>query len=334
MTDHATAEDPVALGIIGCADIAIRRVLPALARVAGIRLVACASRDLTKAQAVADRFGGEPVLGYDRLLERRDVQAVYVPLPAAHHAEWVGRALSAGKHVLAEKPLTTSCRRSAELVSQARTAGLVLHENYMFVHHSQHRRVRQLLAEGAIGQPRSLTATFAVPPRPPGDIRLQPELGGGALLDVGGYPLRLAQLLLGDDWQVTGAHHDRDRRLGVDLDGGALLRRPDGVTAHLSYGMRHEYTSGYELLGSAGRLRMTHAFTPPPDHSPTVWLERGGDSQRVPLTPDDQCANTLAAFVTAVRAGDVAGAAGPILAHARLLKQIGDHAARTEGDQR
>ncbi|GAA4689044.1 Gfo/Idh/MocA family oxidoreductase [Streptomyces chumphonensis] len=321
------------LGVLGCADIAVRRMLPAVSRTPGVTLAAVGSRDAAKAAAVTARFGGAPVTGYAEVLARPDVDAVYVPLPAALHATWVRRALAAGKHVLAEKPLTTDAAATAALVAQARAAGLVLLENHLFVHHPQHRLVRRLLAEGAVGRPRAVSAAFTVPRRPAGDIRLRPELGGGALLDVGCYPLRAASLLLGSPLTVVGATAYTDPRYGVDVAGAALLRRPDGVTAQLTFGMDHHYTSRYEVLGTEGRLRLDHAFTPPADHRPTVVIERPDGVERVPGEPFDQCAGTVGAFVRAVTSR--AGTAGEAInRQAELIAAVQRTASDAAGGDR
>ncbi|HEX6967815.1 MAG TPA: Gfo/Idh/MocA family oxidoreductase [Micromonosporaceae bacterium] len=299
----ATGHPPVRLGLIGCADIALRRVLPAVARLPGVELTAVASREAARAAAVAQRFGGEPVVGYAKLLRRPDVDAVYLPLPTGLHAEWIRRALAAGKHVLAEKPLTTSARETAELVAIARDRGLVLMENYMFVHHSQHATVRRMLEEGVIGELRAFSATFTIPPRPPTDIRYAAELGGGALLDVGGYPVRAAQLFLGGDLVVVGAYLRHDPDVGVNVGGAALLATSDGVTAQVAFGMEHMYTSSYQLHGSAGRILVEHAFTPPAAHRPVVRIDRQDHVEQFVLPGDDQYLAAVAAFVTAVTAG-------------------------------
>ncbi|TDB69965.1 Gfo/Idh/MocA family protein, partial [Micromonospora sp. KC721] len=168
MTGHRTAAPyrPVRLGLLGCADIALRRVLPAVAALDSVRLTAVASRTMAKATAVAERFGGVPIAGYDQLLARADIDAVYIPVPTGLHATWIRRALAAGKHVLAEKPLTSCQADTADLVATAEKAGLVLMENYMFVHHGQHAAVRRLVTGGAIGELRSFSATFTIPARP------------------------------------------------------------------------------------------------------------------------------------------------------------------------
>lgn len=312
----------LSLGLLGCADIAIRRVLPAVARVPGIRLAAVASRSLDRARQVTGQFGGQPVAGYAELLARDDIDAVYLPLPPQLHAEWTGRALAAGKHVLAEKPLTTSLADTTRLIVAARAAGLALMENVMFVHHGQHAKIRELVRDGAIGEPRAFAATFAVPPRPPGDIRLRPDLGGGALLDTGGYPIRAAQLHLGGGLSVAGAVLRHDAELGVDTGGSALLRGPDCVAAHVTFGIEHQYRSVCELLGTAGRLVVEHAFSPPADHRPVLHLVDGRHGQRtVVLDPEDQVANTVAAFVRAAAAGVVPDAE-VLLAQAQLVEEV------------
>jgi NDP-hexose-3-ketoreductase len=311
------AANRIGLGVLGCADVAARRVLPAVAATAGITLTAVASRTPAKAQAFATRFGAAAVHGYDRLLAREDVDAVYLPLPSGLHGHWIARSLAAGKHVLAEKPLTTELDETARLVVQARRAGLVLRENYMFVHHRQHDEVRRRLADGQIGGLRSFAATFAIPARAPDDIRYRRELGGGALLDVGGYPLRAALHFLGPDLEVAGASLSYDERLGVDVAGGVLLRRADGVTAQLTFGLDHRYTSAYQLLGSTGSLSVDHVFTTPAHHQPVIRLDRQERGEQVVLASDDQYTASVAAFVHAVERGDLAD--DTILAQADLL---------------
>ena len=207
--EHGSAAAPVRLGVLGCAEIAWRRVLPAVEVTPSVELAAVASRDPAKARAFAERFGGDAVTGYDALLTRDDLDAVYVPLPVGLRRTWVTRALEAGLHVLSEKPLTTGHDTSAALVAEAGRRGLTLLENFAFRHHGQHHEARRLLDAGAIGSPRALMCEFGVPEREPGDIRYDPALGGGALLDVGVYPLGLAQFMLGSDLRLRGAVLDR-----------------------------------------------------------------------------------------------------------------------------
>ncbi|MFD1277037.1 Gfo/Idh/MocA family protein [Streptomyces kaempferi] len=136
------------VGVLGCADIAGRRMLPSMARQPLVEVSAVASRSLDRARAFTDRFGGTPVAGYARLLERADVDAVYVPLPPELHAQWTLRALEAGKHVLCEKPFALRQADADKAVALARERGLLLMESFMFLHHSQHAHVRRSWTTG------------------------------------------------------------------------------------------------------------------------------------------------------------------------------------------
>ncbi|WP_037647238.1 Gfo/Idh/MocA family protein [Streptomyces flavidovirens] len=323
MAEPVAANPPLRIGVLGCADIARRRLLPAFAGAPDTEVAAVASRDGRRAAAVARRYGCVPVEGYAELLAMDSVDAVYVPLPVALHAPWTEAALRAGKHVLAEKPLTTDPAATRRLLSLARTRGLVLMENVMFLHHPQHIRVRELLDDGAIGELRSFSARFGVPRLPAGDIRHAPELGGGALLDIGIYPARAAAYFLGSPLSVAGAVLERGSYAAVETSGTALLRSKRGVTAQLAFGMDHGYRSSYELWGSAGRITLERAFTPPPDHRPVIRLKRGGRAEEIVLEPADQVSRTVRAFAAACRAG-LAGApdAQACMEQAELLDGI------------
>jgi len=312
----------VRMGVIGCADIALRRMLPAMAASADVELVAVASRDPHKARQAAQRHGCAAVHGYAQLLAREDVEAVYVPLPAALHEVWVEAALLRGKHVLAEKPLTTDPARTAELLALAAARGLALVENVLFVHHGQHAAVLGLVREGAIGETRSLHAAFAVPALPDGDIRYRPELGGGALWDVGVYPVRAALHLLGPDLVVAGALLSSEAGREVDTSGAALLHDRAGTVAQLTFGIGHAYRSGYELRGTEGRITLERAFTPPAGHRPVLRLERGTRSEDITLDAEDQVANALTAFAAAVRTGGAYRGRDVVLRQALLLDAI------------
>lgn len=318
----------IGVGVLGCADIAWRRMLPAFQANPHVRVVAVASRTGERAAKFAAEFGCDAVEGYQGLLDRDDVDAVYLPLPPGLHAKWIRRALDGGRHVLTEKPATTSARDTAELVALAGAGGLVLMENFMFLHHSRHDRVLRLLADGAAGELRSFHSTFTMPARQAGDIRLSAELGGGALLDNGAYPVRMAQLLLGPDLTVAGAHLTTDPRHGVDVAGSALLYRSDGVAAQLTFGMDHHYVNDYHVHGSGGRLSVDRAFTPPADLTTEITVARQGRVDRVTLPAQDQCARTVAAFVAAIRTGACPDA-GAMLRQAALIDEIREHARRS-----
>jgi len=317
------------VGVLGCAGIAQRNTIPALVADPSVRLVAVASRRAEKAEAVARRFGVEPVTGYDALLDRVDIDAVYVPLPPALHAEWVAKALAAGKHVLAEKPLSTGLAEAADLVAAARAGNRLLMENFAFLHHSQHAEVRRLLGDGAVGELRSLTAEFGFPPLSPGDIRYQPALGGGALLDAGVYTLRAATLFLGPRVRVEGAVLRGDPSSGVDLGGGTLVSTPDGRTGHLEFGFDRSYRCTYTIWGSEGSLTLERAFSTPATLRPVLRIRRQDHAEERTLPADDQFARIVAAFArTALDGGDFSAAGEEILSQAELVDAVRSRARR------
>jgi predicted dehydrogenase len=278
-------------------------MLPAFASSPWTRVVAIASRDPRKAAEVAGQYGCRPH-GYASLLADEDVEAVYVPLPAALHAEWVEAALLAGKHVLAEKPLTTELKRTVDLVDVARKRSRVLQENVLFVHHPQHDVVRKLISEGAVGEPTLFEATFTIPRRAVDDVRYKPELGGGALWDVGVYPVRAALHFFGPTLRIVEARQvDCGCGTGVDVGGSVVLRSNDRVCVRLAFGIDHPYCCEYRWYGSEGTLLVTRAFTPPPDHSPVIRMERRGMLEELVLPPSDQVLTAVEVFAKAVRAG-------------------------------
>ncbi|GIG63118.1 oxidoreductase [Longispora fulva] len=311
--------DAVRVGVLGCSTFAVRRMLPAMARTPGLEIGAVASRTPARAEEVAGLFGARAT-GYEELLASPDIDVAYVPLPTGLHAEWIERALLAGKHVLGEKALTTSARDTARLVGLARAVDLVLEENFMFVHHPQHRVVRDWLADGRLGQPRVFSAAFGIPPRAAADVRYRPDLGGGALLDVGVYPIRATRLFLPGPFEVLGADLRVDPATGVDTRGHVLLRSASGETAELSFGFEHSYRSSYHLWGDTGRAVVDRAYTPPPDEVQVPRLHGPDGVHEATVGPVDQAVAFLSDFADRVRSGRRTGA--DLLAQAELVDQI------------
>ncbi|MGW8984854.1 Gfo/Idh/MocA family protein [Streptomyces parvus] len=329
---ESVARTPLRVGVLGCAQVAWGRTLPAFADSDAAHVVAVASRDKEKADRFAQRFGCDAVEGYEALLKDPGVEAVYLPLPTGLHAEWTERALRAGKHVLAEKPIATTHREAARLVALADGLGLCLMENRMFVHHQQHTAVREFVADGAIGELRSFTSTMCIPPLPADDVRYRPDLGGGALLDVGFYPLHAALHFLPGRLDVLGATLRHDPRYGVDVGGGVLLRAEDAVTAHLTFGFEHGYRSHYELHGSEGRLTLERAFTPSAAWQPVVRIERGNRTEEITLPPSHQRREIIDVFAAAVRDGEPpAGHLATALRGVALSEAVRDAAGRGSG---
>ena len=197
---------PLRWGLLGTARIN-RMVIPPLRASAGNRLVAVASRDLARARGYAQEWGIERAHGaYEALLADPGIDAVYIPLPNHLHAEWTIPAARAGKHVLCEKPLALTVAEVDAMGAAAREGGVVLAEAFMYRHHPQTLKVKELVDAGAIGPVRFVRGTFSFPLTRPGDVRLQPEWGGGCLWDVGCYPLSFTRFVLGrEPLEAAGA---------------------------------------------------------------------------------------------------------------------------------
>ncbi len=307
--------------------MARRLVIPAIKGSGVFDLAAIASRDESKAAACCREFGGVPIGSYDALLEREDIEAVYIPLPTGLHAEWAGKALRAGKHVLVEKSLAAGMQEVEDLLGQAAQANRALWENFMFEHHSQFAYIRRQLDEGAVGEIRSLRASFGFPPFQDADnIRYSHALGGGALLDAGAYTVKVAQLLLGTDLSVKGASLVVPEGAEVDIYGGAFLRRPDGCFAELAFGFDHFYQCELEIWGSKGKLTADRIFTAPPGFQPTVVIERPNETHRITLPADNHFIRILQVFHRSVITGEFPSNYEILRNQASLLHNIQLHA--------
>ncbi len=252
---------PVRWGIMGTANIARGQFLPGV-RHAGGAAEAVASRDRRAAEHYAAENGiARALTGYRTLIEDPGVDALYIALPNSLHAEWTIAALQAGKPVLCEKPLTGSLADTQLVLDVARQRGALLWEAFVFPFHEQMARVRAALASGVIGQLREIHSDFHFKVTRPDNIRLFPDLAGGALNDVGCYPIRLGFELFGGVHQsawgacVPGGH-------GVDLETTAVLGYGNGRSLMMSCGMNRRYDTFTRLLGTNGEVRMSNPFHP------------------------------------------------------------------------
>jgi predicted dehydrogenase len=253
--------DAVRWGIIGTANIARGQFLPGV-RAAGGVPAAVASRDLGRAEEWARQHGVDRAVGgYQALIDDPDIDALYVPLPNSMHAEWTVRALRAGKPVLCEKPLCGTLAEAEQVLAAAEQTGTLLWEAFVFPFHAQFAAVRKLLADGAIGELLEIQSGFHFLVTRAGNIRLMKGLDGGALNDVGCYPVRIALELFGaahtDAWAtaVWGGQN-------VDLDTQGSLGFPGGRRLLLTCGMRRGYDTFTRLLGTTGQIHLTNPFHP------------------------------------------------------------------------
>ncbi|HEX8032153.1 MAG TPA: Gfo/Idh/MocA family oxidoreductase [Vicinamibacterales bacterium] len=265
-------------GILGTARIN-RRLIPAIRLARRSELVAVASRDRARAEAYAREWSIPQALGgYQALLEDAAIDAVYIPLPNTDHVPWTLAAIAAGKHVLCEKPLALTTADVDRIAAAAATTKVVVEEGFMYRHEPMTARVMTLINAGAIGTVRAIVSgfTFALDSAP--NIRLDPALGGGALWDVGSYPVTYAQLIAGREPTVVfGTAHRHSS--GVDDEFMGMLRFRGGATANIYAGFRAPYRTWLEVLGSDGTLTVPHPFRPGPIE--TLELERGGSVERI-----------------------------------------------------
>ncbi len=261
-----SAPTTVRWGILGTANIARAQFLPAL-RQAGGAASAVAGRDAARAETYARENGiDRAITGYQALIEDPGIDALYIPLPNSLHAEWTIRALQAGKPVLCEKPLCGRLADTERVLAAARETGTLLWEAFVFPFHDQMAKVREVIESGAIGDLRQITSNFHFLLTRPGNIRYSAELEGGALLDVGCYPVRLAQELLGTGYEHAFASCVQGGD-GVDVDTWGVLSYPGGRRLMFSCGFGRAYDTFTSLEGSAGCIRLTNPFHPGPEDS-------------------------------------------------------------------
>ncbi len=305
------------IGILGTADIAFRRFLPALKRCPEIEYIGVASRTIEKTKRFVEAYGGRGYPSYEALLEDKRVDAVYMPLPPALHYEWGKKALLAGKHLFMEKPFATDLKLAEELLRLAAERGLAVHENYMFLYHSQLAKIRELIADGTLGELRLIRAAFGFPKRDGEDFRYKKSLGGGAMLDCGGYPVRLALELLGQNARVTQARLIQPEGYEVDLYGSAVMENADGLCMQLSFGMDNAYQCQLEIWGSKATLVAPRIFTAGPDLRTSMLLKDSAGEKYLELEPDDQFMGSVKAFERLI-AEEKAGAEQRNWIHAQM----------------
>ncbi|MEJ8845944.1 Gfo/Idh/MocA family oxidoreductase [Variovorax rhizosphaerae] len=336
-----TSTPPLRIGILGCANIAqkfARDVAPSQAA----QVVAVASRNAETAAAFAAAQGiGRHHGSYEALLADEGVDAIYLPLPNSLHAEWAIKAAQAGKHVLCEKPLALNRREAQAMFDAASAARVMLLEAYPYYFQPQTRDMLALLAEGAIGEVRSAQASFGfVLANAQGNIRMNPELGGGALLDAGSYALSAIRLVMGCAPQrVTADASWADS--GVDISMMATLHYADGRRAQLSCAMdaanhRHLLVTGSqgtldsEYLNHTSDVAGTHPF----GYLPSQLRVRRGTANSVPFELIRSATGSgfrfaVEAFAKVVREGDfdaIGRAAQASLDNAATLEAIAQSA--------
>ncbi len=302
--------DPVRWGLMSTARINAA-VIPGLQQSPESELVAVASRERERAAEYAREWGIPRAHGsYEALLADDEVEAVYISLPNGPHVEWSIRALEAGKHVLCEKPLTRHPADVARAFDAADRAGRLLMEAFMWRHHPQTARLLELVRGGAIGELRLVRASFSNTISP-GDVRFDPALAGGSLMDVGCYCVGGSRLLAGEP--VAAVARQVVGPSGIDVRLAGTLVFPDEVLAQVDCAVDLPHRQGLEAVGSTGTLQVA---TPWGIQEPGIVLRRGGDSERIQIERADRYRLQGDNFSRAIR-----GVEEPLLGRADALGQ-------------
>ncbi|MFA7098006.1 MAG: Gfo/Idh/MocA family oxidoreductase [Gammaproteobacteria bacterium] len=289
----------IRIGILGTASIAQRYVIPTLLGMPDLfELKGIASRSIDRAQELADKYSVASYSPYESMLDDNDLDAVYIPLPNALHYEWIENSLQRGLHILVEKSLACSSSEVIKLSKLADDNRLALIENFQFRFHSQLQRVIDIMESGEIGELRCMRSSFGFPPFPDrGNIRYSKLLGGGALLDAGAYPIKLSQIMLGENINVLCASLSYNSEHDVDIWGsGTLIDIETGIHSQISFGFDNYYQCSLELWGSKGRLFTNRIFTAPPNVIPQIELSSGGNTEILNIEADNHFEKMLKYF--------------------------------------
>ena len=310
----------IRIGIICPPEIAYRRFLPALQKAGNnfkFSAIAIATplewfgdlnkvspedieeqqaHEQAKAQAFIDKYGGQVIIGYANLVTSDVIDAVYIPLPPALHYMWAKKALEAGKHVFVEKPSTINLTDTDELIQIANDKSLVLHENYMFIFHNQLNDLNDVIKSGEIGDIRLHRISFGFPLRQLNDFRYNKKLGGGALLDAGGYCIKYARYLLGDTAKVAFAQTNGIEGFEVDMYGSATIINEKGDVAQIAFGMDNDYRCDIEIWGSKGTITSNRILTAPVGFTPFYTIKKNQHMEIRKLSEDDAFLKSIKQF--------------------------------------
>ena len=307
--------DKLRIGVLGPSEIAIRKFLPALKKSIHFEYVGVAianskernveagenelnmvrSHSREKALNFKKFFNGIVFESYEEMLSADNIDAIYIPLPPGLHYDWAKKALNNGKHILVEKPFTTNLEDTKKLLELAAKKQLAVHENYAFCYHKQLKKIQQLIFEDEIGELRQIRTAFGFPYRGATDFRYYKSMGGGALLDCGGYPIKLSTCFLGNTARVMTANLTSTREHDIDVFGSATLQNIEGVTAQISFGMDNFYKCEVEIWGSKGTIFAPRIFTAPADERVKIVLNNG-EEKKIEIQEDDQFLQSLHQF--------------------------------------
>ena len=264
-------------GVLGASKFAINKCVPGIQGSALCDVSAIASRDLDKAEDAADKLDIASSYGsYEELLADPTVDVIYIPLPNHLHVPWAIAAAKAGKHVLCEKPLAMTVEEVQRLIAARDAAGVVVGEAFMVRTHPQWLRARDLVASGRIGELRAATGFFSYTNVDPLNIRNRADVGGGAIWDIGCYPVTTARLVFGTEPVRVAAAIVRDPEFGTDRLSSFILEFPQGHAIFTCSTQLVPYQR-MQFMGTKGRIEMEIPFNSPPDRPTRLLIDDGGE---------------------------------------------------------
>ena len=294
---------PLTMGILGVAEHFRLRVRVPVVGLEEVRIKGVASRSLERAKVAAAEWQFEKGYGsYDDLLADDEIEAVYIPLPNHLHGEWIKKCADAGKHILCEKPIDLDQARAREAVEYAESKGVLLMEAFMYRFHPQWIRARELVEIGEIGAPQAIHTIFTYNNQDPENIRNNPDIGGGALLDIGCYAVSSARFLLGQEPSRVVCTIERHPTFGTDSLASAILDF-GGARALFTVSTAMWPKQQVRVFGTGGTLAVNLPFNAFPDVPLTVTMENDLGVREIATGPVDQYAEMFKAFAAAVRAG-------------------------------
>lgn len=317
------------IGILGCARICRRAMIAAIQQSGVAQLAAIASRSGTTSREWASEFSiPRSYDSYEALLADPKLDAVYIPLPNELHLRYVEQAAAAGKHILCEKPLALNVAEAQQMVASCRRSGVLLMEAFMWRHHPRVTLVRQMIADGRLGELRLIKMDFSFT-IDPGDWRLDPARGGGALFDLGCYGINAARLFTGaDPVEVRG--WTRRHVTGVDMTSGFQLRFANGVQALLDCSFECPDRNRLELVGTRGVIELVDGVLPTAESSMRFTSNEGSETlapgsageHAAAQTSHDQYTEQVRAFCAGIKAGRLPEPAEDGLANMRVLEAV------------
>ena len=299
-----TQNKKIRWGVLGYARIARENLIPAMQRSSNSEFYAIASREESKLAECRARFNvAKTYRGYDELLRDPEVDAVYIPLPNSLHREWTIKAAEKGKHVLCEKPIALNAAECREMIAACAANKVQLMEAFMYRYTDRTRKVLDVLKSGVLGEIKFVGSTFRFLLANPASIKFKPELGGGALYDVGCYPVNFVGMVADEIAGKAGSSlpesisAENVRTNGIDMIFSALMKYPSELIASLNCGFNAQKRIFSEIIGAKGALEIPDTFF---DNAGALTLTVGEERREIPVEQSDRYRLEVEDFADAI----------------------------------